>query len=80
MTDNDKYRLFLYDVGLLIKESALEAKAWEQDETGKANRFSRGVVYGHARVIKLLQQEAEAFDIGLDEIRLDDIEPEGDLI
>jgi len=80
MSEERKYRLYLYDLGLLIKENALKVKNKAKASEGEDRSFHRGILFGYAEVISLMQQEAEAFGIGLDEVRLDDIKPEGDLI
>lgn len=80
MTEEQRYRLYLYDLGLLIKQNALKVKAQAKASEESERKFLRGIVFGYAEVINLMQQEAEAFGIGLDELRLDDIRPEGDLI
>lgn len=80
MSEDQKYRLYLQDLGLLIKENALKVKDQAKASMDTERKFLQGILYGYARVISLMQQEAEAFGIGLDELRLDDIKPEGDLI
>jgi hypothetical protein len=80
MSEDMKYRNYLFDVGLLIKEKALEIKRKSSDDEGETRVFYRGQLFAYAEVISLMQQEADAFGIGLGELRLDDIEPEGDLI
>jgi len=80
MSEEQKYRLYLYDLGLLIKENALKVKDQTKASEDSERKFLRGILFGYAEVIGLMQQEAQAFGIGLDELRLDDIRPEGDLI
>lgn len=80
MNNDAKYRRLLNDLGLLIKEYALEAKRRSEDKEGEARAFYRGIVFGYVNVISLMQAQAGAFDIGLDEIRLADIDPEKHLI
>lgn len=80
MSERSKYQLYLYDLGLLIKENALKVKDKATTSEADDRKFLRGILFGYAEVISLMQQEAQAFGIGLDELRLDDIKPEGDLI
>lgn len=80
MSKRSKYQLYLQDVGLLVKEYALEAKKSADGKDGDDRIFYRGIVFGYHAVLNLMQQEAEAFGIGLEELRLDDINPDHDLL
>jgi hypothetical protein len=80
--NNEKYKNYLYDLGLLIKEEALEAKkARDQEEKGSEGYiFEEGYLMAFHRVISLMQQQAEAFGIPLEDLRLHDIDPDQDLV
>lgn len=77
-----KYQLYLRDLGLLIKERALNAK----EDRNKEQKNSDGYMYESGRImafneiISIMQQQAEAFEIALRELCLDDIDPDNDLI
>lgn len=77
-----KYELYLRDLGVLIKERALQAK----DDRSREQRGSEGYMYESGRimafneVISIMQQQAKAFGIPLKELRLDDINPDNDLV
>lgn len=78
---NDKYKYYLQDLGQLLKEYALEARAERDNQTGdKEREFYNGMVLGYHRVISLMQQQAEGFDIDLAELNLQDIHPDMELV
>jgi hypothetical protein len=78
---DSKYKFYLYDLGELIKERALEAKAQRDayDERSLEREFQSGRVMAFNEIISLIQQQAEGFDIPLEELRLHDLEPDRDL-
>lgn len=80
LSNMSKYQLYLYDLGPLIKQYALEAKARAEEKQGEYHAFERGIVFGFMRVIGVMQHEARAFGIGLDELRLEDFDPEKELL
>jgi len=71
------YQNYLKDLGVLIKELALEAK---REAAEKGNDFSIGYMAGFHRVVSLMQQQAEAFGIPVKEIGLDGIDANDDLV
>lgn len=75
--DTTTYQNYLRDTGLLIKELALEAK---QQAGEKGSDFSIGYMAGFHRIVSLMQQQAEAFDIPFEEIGLDGIDADEDLV
>ena len=80
MNDKSKYQRYLWDLGLLIKQYALEAKAQAEKSEGDDRKFQRGVVFGYMNVLGVMQDEARAFGIGLDELRLENFDPEKELL
>ena len=71
---NDKYCNYLEDLGFLIKEDARKAIQEHIKSKGTDGEdFQSGYMMGFHRVITLMQQQANAFNIPLKEIRLDDI-------
>ncbi len=72
---------YLRDLGDLVKRSALEARA-KRDEmaSGVDQAFESGRLTAYYEVVSLMQQQAVAFGIGLDQLHLDDIDPERDLL
>lgn len=77
MTDS-KYKHYLHDLGILIKEEAREAK--QQCDIAVNDRFTLGELLTWYRVVSLMQQQAQAFGIDLKDLRLDDIDPDSDLV
>lgn len=75
--DKTVYENYLYDLGLLIKGMAIESKLVENQ---RQTDFSAGYMAGFHRVVSLMQQQAEAFDIPLEELGLDGIDPDADLV
>jgi hypothetical protein len=71
------YENYLRDLGLTLKEYALDAK---NREMTNENEFDSGYLAGYHRVISLMQQQAEAFGIPLEKLALDGIDPDRDLI
>lgn len=81
MTEPDKYRLYLYDLGHFVKEEALDSKRkLEAASPGTDKSYEEGQLIAFYRIITLMQQQAEGFDIPLKDLQLEDIEPDRDLI
>lgn len=75
------HELYLYDLGLILRERALEAVA-ERDaapQGSEARLFQSGRVMAFNEVISIIQQQAQAFGIPLSDLRLDGVEPDRDL-
>lgn len=72
---------FIADVGLLLKQQALTAKA-ERDAVSEADQrsFAQGRLFAYLEVLSLVQQELDAFGIDRAAMQLADIEPERDLL
>ena len=72
---------YLRDLALLIKDMARKAKTINDasiDDADRSLRLERLMTLHE--VVSLMQQQAEAFNIPLADIGLDDIDPEKDLI
>ena len=79
-SEDNKYALYLRDLGSLVKEYALEAKSDYAKSRGTENEaYQSGYLMGFHRFVTLMQQQAEAFHIPLKEINLHDID-ENDLL
>ncbi len=75
------YKNYLHDLGIIIKEEALESKKKKKmSKTINEKDFNTGYMMGFHRVISLMQQQAEAFNIDLKDISLNDIDPYKDLL
>ncbi|MDD1622369.1 MAG: hypothetical protein LUQ11_12910 [Methylococcaceae bacterium] len=75
--DVSVYENYLYDLGILIREMAVESKL---AATQKQTDFATGYMDGFHRIVSLMQQQAKAFDIPLENIGLDGIDPDVDLV
>lgn len=76
-TGDTKYENYVKDLGVLVKEYALEAK---QQKMEKETDFSIGYMMGFHRMVSLMQQQAEIFNISLEKIGLDGIDADQDLL
>ena len=73
----NKYKNYLLDLGLLLKENATEAK--QQQSTNK-REFDEGYLLAYYEVITLMQQQADAFEIPLNELQLDHFDADQELM
>jgi len=76
-SDLTVYQYYLKDLGILIKEMALEAKKEAGDNK---TDFSIGYMACYHRIVSLMQQQAEAFGIPFEQIGLDGIDADHDLV
>jgi hypothetical protein len=78
---SDRHKDYLFDLGFLIKERALEAYRQRDGlPLGSVEReFHTGRVLAFNEVISIMQQQAEGLGLPLSDLRLDDIEPDRDL-
>lgn len=82
-TNNDQtYRNYLFDLGLLIKERALAAisERYKERKGSDGYMYESGRIMAFNEVISIMQQQAEAFGIPLRDLRLEDIDPDKDLV
>ena len=81
MTPNEEpataHALYLRDLGHLIREMAVESK---QAAAASQSDFATGYMAGFHRVVSLMQQQAEAFEIPLTDISLDGFDPDSELV
>jgi hypothetical protein len=71
------YKRYLHDLGVMIKEMALEAKQAARIEDSD---FAIGYMAGFHRVVSLMQQQAEAFGIPFEDLGVDGIDPDAELV
>jgi len=73
--------LYLRDLGLLLKERALEARS-DRDAAKGSDRsaYAEGRLMGLYEVISLMQQQATAFGLEASDLNLHDLDPERDLL
>ena len=72
--------LYLRDLGALVKEKALDAqRAKEVAEGGDEYDVQLGRLMALQEVVSLMQEQAASFEIPLEQLGLDDIDPYDDL-
>jgi hypothetical protein len=73
---------YLFDLGPILKERALEAKRARDAELPDTleREFKAGRVLGLAEAISILQQQAEGLGINLQLLRLDGFDPDRALV
>jgi len=76
-----KYKWYLYDLGPIIKDYLQDhIKKRKKYKKGTSERnFIDGQLMSFAWFIDMLQQQADSFNIGREELRLDDINSEKDV-
>ncbi|SHE59231.1 hypothetical protein SAMN02745148_00733 [Modicisalibacter ilicicola DSM 19980] len=75
------FKNYVYDLGVLIKESAELAKA-EKDASQETNAdtYKLGYLMALHDVVSLMKEQADVFGIEQCLIGLDDIDPESELL
>lgn len=76
---DDTYAFYLKDLICLAKERARDARLGADKALGDERAFQSGVLMGWYSIISMMQSQAKAFDIPLEAIGLDDIDPDRDL-
>ena len=78
---DQKYKWYLHDLGNYIREYIIWAKA-EKERTRRTDGadYCAGQLMACNRIVSLMQQTAEGFQIPLEDICLDGIEPDRDLL
>lgn len=78
MADERTARLYLQDLGLLVAEQARRARA-DRDADPK-DSFASGRLMAMHEIVSLMQQQAEAFGLAVEDVGLGGIDPERDLL
>lgn len=81
VSEVDTAALYLRDLGDLVKELAQAAKA-ERDASpaGEDRAYAQGRLMALHEVVSLMQQQADAFGLSHRDLRLDNVDPERDLL
>jgi hypothetical protein len=80
MTD-ELYEDYVHDIGILIKEMALEAKADRESARGTpVEAYATGYLTGFYAVVTTMLQSAEGFQIPVEKLGLADLDPDKDLM
>lgn len=69
---------YLHDLGVLLRELSCEAKA-RANERGR-NDFDMGYMTALHRVVSLMQQQADSFNLPLEQIAMSGLDPDTDLV
>jgi len=83
---NDIYKDYLIDLISIIKPEIQRAMrrynelSDRQNDDPKNSGYIMGYTYAYSRVVSLMLQQAEAYNISLSELSLDDINPDKDLL
>ena len=78
---NEQFENYVLDLGVLVKEKALEAKATKDESVcRKDSDYHLGYLMAFYEIVSLMQQQAAVFDINLVQVGLDNIDPELDLL
>ena len=76
----DQAAFYLRDLGALVKEKALDAqRAKEVAEGDNEYDVQLGRLMALQEVVSLMQEQAASFEIPLEQLGLDDIDPYDDL-
>ncbi len=75
---NDTFKYYLYDLGFLVKNMAIEAKA-DKDRFLKDD-YRLGYLMALHDVVSLMKEQAIAFEIDEDLLSLKGINPDSDLL
>jgi hypothetical protein len=67
--------LYLRDLGALLKERAFEARARRDAEK---TEFDAGRTMAYYEVLSTMQNKATAFGLTLEELQLEDVDPDRD--
>jgi hypothetical protein len=74
---DDRFVNYLFDLGSLLQEKAMDAKA---DKDENAHAFNVGRLIAWHEIVSLMQSQAGLFGLSLSQIGLSDIDPERDLV
>ena len=78
---NEQFENYVLDLGVLVKEKALEAKTTkDKSSCEKDDDYHLGYLMAFYEIVSLMQQQAAVFDIDLAQLGLEDIDPESELL
>ncbi|MBF8262480.1 MAG: hypothetical protein HW387_145 [Parachlamydiales bacterium] len=76
---DDKFENYIFDLGKLIKEKALEAKRIKESSSND-DKYNIGYLMAFHEVIDIMKQQAVAFKIKQKDVGLDDMDPDSELL
>ena len=78
---SDLHKNYLFDIGYLLREKALEAKERQQQARGSDDEaFESGRAMAYYEVMSLLVSEAESFQLPIEDLHIDGLDPDRDLL
>lgn len=81
MKNDNTYKLYVQELGSLMKEYALESRERRDRQTdSSAKNYMNGYVMGYHRIISLMIQLAEGMLIPLEDLELNDFDPDEELV
>ena len=76
----DTHANYLRDLGRLVRESGERAKQEGASAAPEDKIFQQGRLMAYYEVLSLMQHQAEAFDLPLNDLALSGLDPDRDLI
>ncbi len=78
---SDVHKNYLFDLGYLLREQALEAKAAYEAAKGTDDEaFQSGQHIAYYAVMSLLISQAESFQLPIEDLHLEGLDPDRDLL
>jgi hypothetical protein len=78
---SDVHKNYLFDLGNLLRDQALEAKERRQQARGTDNEaFESGRATAYYEVMSLLVSQAESFQLPIEDLHLEGLDPDRDLL
>lgn len=75
--NESRFKNYLYDLGTIVAEKAIHAKRSALDND---DAYSVGYLMALHEMVSLMQSQAKQFDISLQEVGLEGLNPEIDLL
>jgi hypothetical protein len=76
----DTHANYLHDLGQLVRKAGEQAKQETASATPEDKIFQQGRLMAYYEVLSLMQHQAEAFDLPLNDLALSGLDPDRDLI
>jgi len=79
--NSNVFENYLFDLGMILKEMALDAKKTKNEAVATDNHdYELGYLMAFHEIISLMLDQANLFEISPEQIGLSDIDPDGDLL
>jgi hypothetical protein len=78
---DDKFKSYIYDLGMLLKEKAKEAKSQKEAASSADDAdYETGYLMAFHEIIDVMKEQARAFNIVQKDVGIADIAPDADLL